>query len=87
MSRTIRCRLAKLEDANKCSNKLLAMLTFQDRTKKVLKSLDNISFCWLCGSVADEQGRVVTDIEIMPDGRREHEKELEIVQQILRGGK
>lgn len=86
MSRTIRCRLAKLEDANKCSNKLLAMLTFQDGTKKVLKSM-KVSFAWLCGSVADEQGRVVVDIEIMPDGRREHEKKLEIVQQILRGGK
>ena len=86
MSRTIRCRLAKLEDANKCSNKMFAMLTFQDGTKKVLKSM-KVSFAWLCGSVADEQGRVVVNIEIMPDGRREHEKELEIIQQILRGGK
>ena len=86
MSRTIRCRLAKLEDVNKCSNKMFAMLTFQDGTKKVLKSM-KVSFAWLCGSVADEQGRVVVDIEIMPDGRREHEKELEIIQQILRGGK
>lgn len=86
MNRTIKCRLKKLEDANKGSNLLLAMLTFQDGTKKVLKSM-KVSFAWLCGSVADEQGRVVVDIEIMPDGRREHEKELEIIQQILRGGK
>lgn len=86
MSRTIRCRLEKLENANKDSKKMFAMLTFQDGTKKVLKSM-KVSFAWLCGSVADEQGRVVVDIEIMPDGRREHEKELEIIQQILRGGK
>ena len=86
MSRTIRCRLEKLENANKDSKKMFAMLTFQDGTKKVLKSM-KVSFAWLCGSIADEQGRVVVDIEIMPDGRREHEKELEIIQQILRGGK
>ena len=86
MSRTIRCRLEKLENANKDSKKMFAMLTFQDGTKKVLKSM-KVSFAWLCGSVADEQGRVVVNIEIMPDGRREHEKELEIIQQILRGGK
>ena len=86
MSRTIRCRLEKLENANKDSKKMFAMLTFQDWTKKVLKSM-KVSFAWLCGSIADEQGRVVVDIEIMPDGRREHEKELEIIQQILRGGK
>lgn len=86
MSRTIRCRLEKLENANKDSKKMFAMLTFQDGTKKVLKSM-KVSFAWLCGSIADEQGRVVVNIEIMPDGRREHEKELEIIQQILRGGK
>ena len=86
MSRTIRCRLEKLENANKDSKKMFAMLTFQDGTKKVLKSM-KVSFAWLCGSVADEQGRVVVNIEIMPDGRREHEKELEIIQQILSGGK
>ena len=86
MSRTIRCRLEKLENANKDSKKMFAMLTFQDGTKKVLKSM-KVSFACLCGSVADQQGRVVVDIEIMPDGRREHEKELEIIQQILRGGK
>ena len=86
MSRTIRCRLEKLENANKDSKKMFAMLTFQDGTKKVSKSMI-VSFAWLCGIVADEQGRVVVYIEIMPDGRREHEKELEIIQQILRGGK
>ncbi|MBQ1194423.1 MAG: hypothetical protein IIX45_09985 [Lachnospiraceae bacterium] len=86
MSRTIRCRLEKLENANKDSKKMFAMLTFQDGTRKALKSME-VSFAWLCGSIADEQGRVVVNIEIMPDGRREHEKELEIIQQILRGGK
>lgn len=84
MSRTIRCRLEKLENANKDSKKMFAMLTFQDGTRKALKSME-VSFAWLCGSISDSMGRTVVDIEILPDGQREHQKELEIIKQILKG--
>lgn len=84
MSRIVKSRLKKLEEANKNSNKMYAILTFENGDKKVLKSM-NVPFVWLCGCVADSDGRKVIDIEILPDGRREHSEALEIIQQLLRG--
>jgi hypothetical protein len=42
-----------------------------------------VSFCWLCGAIRDERGKLIVKMQILADGLED--KGLEIASQFVKG--
>lgn len=82
MKKTILNRIDKLHKNSKAERKTYALLTYDDGSKEILRSLE-VSFCWLCGAVRDERGKLIVKMQILADGL--DEKGLQIASQFVNG--
>lgn len=80
MKKTISNRIDKLNKNSKAERKTYALLTYDDGSREILRSME-VSFCWLCGVVRDERGKLIVNMQILADGLGD--KGLEIASQFV----
>ena len=67
MNKSISNRIDKLNRNSKTERKTYALLTYDDGSKEILRSME-VSFCWLCGAIRDDRGKMIVNIQIIADG-------------------
>ena len=80
MNKSISNRTDKLNRNSKTERKAYALLTYDDGSKEILRSME-VSFCWLCGAIRDDRGKMIVNIQIIADGIGD--KGLEIASQFV----
>ena len=80
MNKSISNRIDKLNRNSKTEGKTYALLTYDDGSKEILRSME-VSFCWLCGAIRDDRGKMIVNIQIIADGIGD--KGLEIASQFV----
>ena len=80
MKKTILNRIDKLHKNSKAERKTYALLTYDDGSKEILRSME-VSFCWLCGAISEDRGKMIVNIQIIADGIGD--KGLEIASQFV----
>ena len=80
MNKGISNRIDKLNRNSKTERKTYALLTNDDGSKEILRCME-VSFCWLCGAIRDDRGKMIVNIQIIADGIGD--KGLEIASQFV----
>ena len=80
MNKSISNRTDKLNRSSKTERKTYALFTYDDGSKEILRSME-VSFCWLCGAIRDDRGKMIVNIQIIADGIGD--KGLEIASQFV----